>query len=189
MIIGLDFKKRGEGLLPSFFVFKYNDIIDKCVDLGAKICIYPTDYSVAIFDKQSNGHEFESVKNINRFEENIVDALVKQYNGILVNTDTLTNVWIGKESLLLNLSKLALFVELTSDEVDLIGMELFHDEELFDCEIVYELLGDEPTFVTNTILNTYIRTGVCEDANIRHAINIAHDKCSAIASDIHIIFA
>ena len=107
-------------------------------------------------------------------------AISQSINGRVVCTDNLSESYIGYSTRWGDgVGDFAPLANLTSDEVVVIGDALGLPYELVHKTPTDGLCGktDEDNFgFTYTVLNKYIRTGVCEDEEVKRLIDEKHEK-------------
>ena len=107
-------------------------------------------------------------------------AIAQSENGRVVNTCNLSEDYIGYSTRWGDSAgDFAPIADFTKTEVKLLGYELNLPENLVEKTPTDGLCGktDEENFgFTYEVLDTYIRTGVCEDKRIKDAIDYMHEK-------------
>lgn len=107
-------------------------------------------------------------------------AIAQSENGRVVNTCNLSEDYIGYSTRWGDsVGDFAPIANFTKTEVKLLGYELNLPERLVEKTPTDGLCGktDEENFgFTYEVLDTYIRTGVCEDKRIKDAIDYMHEK-------------
>ena len=107
-------------------------------------------------------------------------AISQSVNGRVVGTDNASEAYIGYSTRWGdNVADVMPLIHLTSDEVIAIGDACGLPYELTHKTPSDGLCGktDEDNFgFTYTVLNKYIRTGICEDEEARAKIDIMHEK-------------
>lgn len=110
----------------------------------------------------------------------ILYAFAQSMNGRVVNTCNLSEDYIGYSTRWGDsVGDFAPIANFTKTEVKLLGYELDLPELLVEKTPTDGLCGktDEENFgFTYEVLDTYIRTGVCEDKRIKDAIDYMHEK-------------
>lgn len=107
-------------------------------------------------------------------------AVSQSVNGRVANTSNLSESWVGWDTRYGdNVGDFSPLFNLTKTEIRLIGKELGLPEILVNKTPVDGLCGqtDEDKFgFTYDVLDKYIRTGICEDEEIKNKIDLMHEK-------------
>lgn len=107
-------------------------------------------------------------------------AYAQSMNGRVANTCNLSEDWIGYSTRYGDsVGDFSPLSHLTKTEVKLLGKELGLNESLVEKIPTDGLCGntDEDNFgFTYTVLDKYIRTGICEDKNIKSLIDSMHEQ-------------
>lgn len=107
-------------------------------------------------------------------------AVAQSHNGRVANTCNLSEDWIGYSTRYGDsVGDFSPISRLTVTEVKAIGYELGLPKELIEKVPTDGLCGktDEDNFgFTYEVLDNYIRTGICEDKNIKEKIDDMHNK-------------
>lgn len=114
-----------------------------------------------------------------RLRMSVLYAVSQSFNGRVVNTDNLSENYVGYFTRWGNVGDLSPLANLTVTEVKAIGRELGLPDELIDRVPSDGLCGktDEDNLgFSYEVLDKYIRTGICEDAEVKEKIDAKHNN-------------
>ena len=130
-----------------------------------------------------------------RLRMSVLYAVSQSFNGRVVNTDNLSENYVGYFTKWGNVGDFSPLANLTVSEVKAIGRELGLPNELIDRVPSDGLCGktDEDNLgFSYEILDKYIRTGICENAEIKEKIDKKHNdnlfKFKPVASFKNVIY-
>lgn len=160
----------------SFHVVKHLDISYKNIDI---FCM-AEDFSKTILNEGIVLSEQAEINLLPRIRMTTLYAVSQSINGRVACTDNLSESYIGYSTRWGdNVGDFCPLANLTSEEVVAIGDVLGLPYELTHKVPSDGLCGktDEDRFgFTYEVLNKYIRTGICEDINIKAKIDTLHQK-------------
>lgn len=160
----------------SFNIVKHLDIAYKKIDI---FCM-AEDFSKTIYDEGIMLSEQAEINLLPRIRMTTLYAVSQSINGRVACTDNLSESYIGYSTRWGdNVGDFCPLANLTSEEVVAVGDALGLPYELTHKTPSDGLCGktDEDRFgFTYAILNKYIRTGVCDNEDIKEKIDNMHQK-------------
>ena len=166
----------------AYTLCKHLDIAHKAVNIEHIIDCYleGTYWAISNFNKDINCSEQTKINLPPRIRMTMLYAISQSINGRVACTDNRSESFIGYSTRWGdNVGDFSPLAGLTSDEVVAIGDLLGLPYELTHKTPTDGLCGksDEDNFgFTYEILNKYIRTGICEDEEIKGKIDYLHNK-------------